>query len=246
MKILLSWRFTDDCVRLRLSRSSLLPLVIVSSIALTSEGMAKPVPRVVTGRRAIVIDERLSALRERPDLTSDLIQRLRRGRVLGILRDVRTREGHRFYRVSVTRRTSGWVLADAVGRSGSNSDALRLIQLVSEERDGFAKVRLASICVSEFGRTSSAPQAYRALAEAAEAVANELTRNAQRRLQSASQRAAVYMLNDVGLDRYNRIGVRFRLDGERLEYDGKAWRELLRRYPHSNEAAIARSRLDAE
>jgi sigma54-dependent transcription regulator len=114
--------------------------------------------------------------------------------------------------------------------------------MVVQEREGFAKVRLAWIFVIEMGRTRPAPRGYILLAESAEAVANELTRSALRRL-APGEREAKYLLNDVGLDRYNRIGVRFRSDGERLVYDGSAYRELMRRYPRSAEAAIARSRL---
>ena len=206
--------------------------------------IARPAPRPVIGRRAVVIDERLSALRESPNLTSDLIQRLRRGRAVGILREVRTREGYRFYRVSVTRRTTGWVLAEALVRSGSESDAQRLLGSIELEKDGFAKVRLATIFTNEMSRARTAPRGYLLLAQSAEAVANDLTRNALRRL-SPSQREAKYLLNDVGLDRYNRIGVRFRCDGERLLYDGRAYRDLLRRYPRSEEAELARSRLSS-
>ena len=50
-----------------------------------------------------------------------------------------------------------------------------------------------------------------------------------------------YFLNYSGLDRYNRLGVLFIFDnvGQRFHYDGAAWREILRRYPNSPEAAEA-------
>ncbi len=53
------------------------------------------------------------------------------------------------------------------------------------------------------------------------------------------------MLSFNGLDRYNRAGVTFDYDEARdlIVYDGAAYRELLRRYPRSAEAAIARERL---
>ena len=127
--------------------------LIVVFLHLTPEVEAKTSRPPVAGRRAVVVDDRLSALRARPDLTGDLIQRLRNGRVVGILREVRTKGGYRFYRVAVTRRTSGWVLADAVVRTGSQLDAERLLQFIGQEKDGFAKVRLASIFVTEMRRT---------------------------------------------------------------------------------------------
>jgi hypothetical protein len=225
----------------RLTRTHRFTTVLLPLLLFVPSAFAKPNARPVIGRRAVVIDERLSALRENPDLISGLIQRLRRGRVIGIVREVRTREGYRFYRVFVTRRTSGWLLAEALARSGSEADAQRLLQAISLEKDGFNKVRLASIFIREFGRTRSAPRGFLLLGESADSVASELTRNALRRL-SQSQRTAKYLLNDPGLDRYNRIGVRFSCDGERLVYDGGAYRELLRRYPRSDEAEQARSR----
>jgi hypothetical protein len=53
------------------------------------------------------------------------------------------------------------------------------------------------------------------------------------------------MLNYVGLDRYNKLGITFEYDEarERLVYDGDAYRELLKKYPRSPEAAEANTRL---
>jgi hypothetical protein len=218
-------------------------VVLVCLLILASDASGKPIAKIVAGRRAVIIDERLSVLRERPDIASELVQRLRRGRLVGIMHEVRGKDGHRFFRVVVTRRTSGWILADALARSGSEADAQRLLELIGGEREGFAKVRLATICVAEFGKTRLAPRAYLLLAESAEAVAKELTRAASRRLNTPAQRSSLFMLNDVGLDRYTRIGVRFRFNGESFIYDGHAYRELLRRYPRSDEAVLARTRL---
>ena len=52
------------------------------------------------------------------------------------------------------------------------------------------------------------------------------------------------MLNFVGLDRYNKLGVMFNYDNDRLVYDGAAYREILQKYPHSAEAAEARTLLE--
>ncbi|MCV4777184.1 glutaminyl-peptide cyclotransferase, partial [Escherichia coli] len=54
-----------------------------------------------------------------------------------------------------------------------------------------------------------------------------------------------YFMNYVGLDRYNRQGVRFVWDARerRFRYDGAGWRELVRRYPHTPEAEQARRHL---
>lgn len=120
----------------------LLPVLLFLT---STEILGRPTTKVVSGRRAIVVDERLSALRTKPDMTAPLVQRLRRGRVVGITQAVRGKEGQRFYRVAVTRRTRGWILVDAVVRAGSETDAARLVQLVEGERDAFARVKLASL-----------------------------------------------------------------------------------------------------
>ena len=54
------------------------------------------------------------------------------------------------------------------------------------------------------------------------------------------------ILNYHGLDRYNREGITFLFDRttKKFSYDGAAWREILRRYPNSPEAAEARKHLD--
>ena len=52
------------------------------------------------------------------------------------------------------------------------------------------------------------------------------------------------MLNYVGLDRYNKLGVKFNYDSDRFVYDGAAYREILRKYSHSPEAAEARMLLE--
>ena len=48
-----------------------------------------------------------------------------------------------------------------------------------------------------------------------------------------------------GLDRYNRQSVTFTFDRatKQFHYDGAAWREILRKYPDSPEAAEAKQRL---
>jgi hypothetical protein len=48
-----------------------------------------------------------------------------------------------------------------------------------------------------------------------------------------------------GLDRLNRLGVKFVFDGaaRQFHYDGAAWREILARHPRGPEAAEARRRL---
>ncbi len=204
----------------------------------------------VPGQRAIVFDERISALRTQPDLKAPLRQRLRRGRVVGILRTAKNDSGARFFRVAISRNTQGWVLADAVARKGNLADAQRLIWLIEATSDEFTKMKLARLCADEYRMTKFAHRALLLLGKAAEGAADRLTREAIRRIGDGDSTGELtrrfYFLNYVGLDRYNRIGVTFDYDEteNRIIYDGKAYRELLRRYPRSDEAGEARERQD--
>ncbi len=216
---------------------------LISSLATGVAVYGKPASRVLAGRRAVVSDERLSALRARPEVGAKLIQRLRRGRTVGIIGVLQRSDGHRFFRVIVTSRTSGWVLAEAVTRSSVESDGEKLIRLIVEERDVFVRAKLAAICSVEFRKTRIAPRALLILGESADLAADQVTRLAERRVGNHPNRHLL-ILNDVALDRYNRIGIRFKIDAEgRLHYDGQAYREVLRRYPQSAEARLARERL---
>jgi hypothetical protein len=202
---------------------------------------------VVPGQRAIVIDERLSALRVRPDLKSTLEQRLRRGRIVGIVGSAKRRDGTGFLRVALSRNTRGWILADAVVRTGILADAEKLLTLIEGTADDFIKAKLARLFMDEFGRTKFAPRALLILGETAERAAERLARDAKRRIgdiENSEVKRRSYFLNYAGLDRFNRIGVTFDYDEmtDSIIYDGAAFRELLRRYPKSAEAKIVTER----
>ncbi len=197
---------------------------------------AAPLP----GRRGVVIDERLSAVRAAPDMKSRLVQRPGRGRIVGILGLPVARGGARFYRVAISRNRRGWILADAVVRSGSAADGERLLRLIEEKPDEYSRVVLARLCADEFSRTPVAPKCLIRLGEAAERAADRLSRDAARRypvdgLPEDERRKLV--LNFTGLDRYNRLRINFDYEGGKLVYDGAAYRELKRRYPGSAEAS---------
>jgi hypothetical protein len=200
----------------------------------------------VPGQRAIVFDERISALRAQPDLKAPLQQRLRRGRVVGILGATKNKSGARFLRVAVSRNTRGWVLADAVARRGNLADGERLMRVIEESRDDFTKVKLARLYVDEYRKTKFAPRALLILGKAAEGAAESLTREAKRKIGDEESigglKRRFYFMNYAGLDRYNRIGVTFDYDEaeDRMIYDGKAYRELLRRYPRTEDGNVVR------
>ncbi len=208
---------------------------------------------LLPGRHAIVFDERVSALRAQPDVKAPLVQRLRRGRVVGVLGATRNKAGARFLRVAISRNTQGWILTDAIARPGSPADAEKLIRFIEETNDDFTKAKLAQLCADEFRATKLAPRALLILGDSAQRAAERLTRDAKRRIGDEEAIGGIrglsrrfYFLNFVGLDRYNRIGVTFDFDQaeDRIVYDRGAYRELLRRYPRSDEARTAREKLD--
>ncbi len=201
-------------------------------------------------QRAVVFDERLSALRTQPDVKARLLYRLRPGRVVWIIKAARSRtDGARFFRVAVTRRTHGWILAEALLREGHLKDAERAIKLIEETKDNFARARLARLCADESRHTAIAPRALLLLGQSAEAAAAQLSREAKRHIGSPESNGEVsrhqLWLNYAGLDRYNRVGITFdyAAANDQLIYDGGAYRELLRKYPRCAEAQEARERL---
>ena len=198
---------------------------------------------------AVVVDERLSVLRDAPGLSANLLQRLGRGRYVSVTGERRTREGLTFLRVAVTSRTSGWVQSEALVRPSRAGEDARLLRLIkgSEEFDRLARAR---IFLEAFPRSPLRPAVLLLFGDAAEESAARLTREASRRLDPREMEAggappSAYFLNYNGLDRYRRQGVVFTLvpAAKQFHYDGAAWREILRRHPESPEAAEARKRL---
>jgi hypothetical protein len=199
------------------------------------------------GGVAVVVDERLSALRDAPRPTADLIQRLGRGRLVAVTGE-RVAGGVTYLRVLVTSRTGGWLQAEAVVRPSRAGEDARLLRLVrgSAEFDRLARAR---IMLEAFPRSALRPAALLLFGDAASEAAERLTREASRRLDPGEMSAGgapfkSYFLNYNGLDRYRRLGVVFDFDAasQSYRYDGAAFRELLRRHPRTPEAAEARRR----
>ncbi|MDQ3743334.1 MAG: hypothetical protein M3444_03015 [Acidobacteriota bacterium] len=225
---------------------SLLALTLLAPATARARKKHRPPP---SGHSAVVVDERLAALRDAPELSANLLRRLGRGRFVSVTGERTSREGLTFYRVAVTSRTSGWIQTDAVVRPSRAGDDARLLRLVraSEEFDRLARAR---IFLDAFPRSPLRPAVLLVFGDAAEEAAAKLSREARRRLDAREMEAggapvASYFLNFSALDRYNRSGVKFVFDSSKreLHYDGAAWRELVRRYPQSAEAAEARKRL---
>ena len=223
-------------------------LCVIQSHAQQSRRAASPVPG---GERAVVVDERLSALRDQPTLSARLLQRMSRGRVVTIAGSRRSAEGIMFYRVATADGDAGWVQGDALVSATREGEDARLLRLVRNSYE-FDRLARARIFLDLFPRSPLRPAVLMLYGEAAEKAADELTREAARRLDvpaAAEGGAPVmsYYLNYNGLDRYNRQGVTFHFDAAKKQYryDGAAWREIVRRYPQSTEAAEARKRLES-
>jgi hypothetical protein len=249
-------------VRLKPSIASL--LLVVFLLVFNSQAQAQPRRNAslppptagqravtVTGQRAVVVDERLAALREAPELSARLLQRMSRGRKVSITGSRRAPDDLMFYRVALTKKTFGWVQSDAVITPARKEDEERLMRLIRGSED-FDRLSRARIFLELFPKSLLRPIVLMLYAEAAEEAAGRLSRDASRRLDAHEMQAGgapdySYFLNYNGLDRYNRQGVAFLFDrsDKKFHYDGAAWREIVRRYPQSAEAEAARKHLAA-
>lgn len=241
------------CPRSRkLARSTVSLMFVAVLLSHSSHASAQQQQRRATtsGQRAVVVDERLAALREAPELSARLLQRMSRGRKVTITGSRRASESLTFYRVMLTRRTGGWVQSEAVAAISRRDDEERLLRLIRASED-FDRLARAYIFLDLFPRSTLRSTVLLLYAEAADTAAIRLSRDAARRLDANEMRAGgapdySYFLNYNGLDRYNRQGITFIFDRttKRFHYDGAAWREIVRRYPQSIEAEQARKRLD--
>ncbi|HKP83794.1 MAG TPA: hypothetical protein VJT69_17395 [Pyrinomonadaceae bacterium] len=200
------------------------------------------------GRLAVVVDERLAALRATPQLNGRLVRRLGRGRLVAV-RSVKTSpDGIVFFLVNVTSRTHGWIQREAVASPSRTGDDQRLVRLIHAS-SGFDRIARARIFLDHFPRSPLRPEVLLLLGDTAEGIAARLSIDAARRLKEGPGEAPEfsYYLNHPGLDRYNRqrVGFIFDKSTKRFHYDGTAWRELLRRHPRSSQAAEAEKRINS-
>jgi hypothetical protein len=218
--------------------------LLVFFLQLTCFAQKKP---PAGGRLAVVVDERLAALRATPQLNGTLVRRLSRGRLVAVRSMKTSADGITFVLVNVSSRTHGWVQRDAVVSPSRSGDDRRLLTLI-QRSDGFDRVARARIFLDHFPRSPLRPAVLLLLGDTAELLATKLSQDAARRLNDDLRDAPEfsYYLNYTGLDRYNRQRVGFVFDKttKRFHYDGVAWRELVRRYPKTSQAADARKRLD--
>jgi hypothetical protein len=222
-----------------------LTLCLLFILFLQVDGFAQRKPPA-RGRLAVVVDERLAALRATPQLNGTLVRRLGRGRLVAIRAAKTSADGVPFLLVNVSSRTHGWIQRDAVVSPSRARDDRKLLTLI-QRSSGFDRIARARIFLDHFTRSPSRPEVLLLLGDTAEELAAKLSLDAARRLKNDLGDAPEfsYYLNYTGLDRYNRQRVGFVFDKttKRFHYDGAAWRELIRRYPHSTAALEARKRL---
>jgi hypothetical protein len=219
-------------------------LTLLSSSSIFAQQRKPP----AGGRLAIVVDERLAALRATPQLSGRLIRRLSRGRLLAIRSIKTSADGISFFLVNVSSRTHGWIQREAVVSPSRPADDQRLLTLI-EHSEGFDRIARARIFLDHFPRSRLRPAVLLLLGDTAEQLAARLSNDAARRLKEEGGDAPEfsYFLNYTGLDRYNRQGITFVFDQstKRFHYDGSAWRELIRRYPRSFFATQAKIKLES-
>jgi hypothetical protein len=109
------------------------------------------------GRLAVVVDERLAALRSTPQLDGRLVRRLSRGRLVAV-RSVKTSSDRIvFFLVNVTSRTNGWIQREAVASPSRAGDDQRLVRLIKAS-NGFDRISRARIFLDHFPRSPLRPE----------------------------------------------------------------------------------------
>lgn len=206
----------------------------------------------LTFSKAFVVDDRLSALRREPGLQSEVIHRLRLGRPVYIIASSKPKAEPRFFRVAVTRRTRGWILESALAAPGKTGEDRRIMKLIEGTKDGVDRISLCRLLIERFSQSPLVPRAFLLMGEEADRAAQALTQRARKRLSDASEESwnakpRDYFLNDVGLDRYSKLHIVFDFNEVTSEYvyDGRAYGEVVRRFPNHEEAGLARQLIKA-
>ena len=217
----------------------------------------KPKPKTLTSRinnpnadKAIVVDERLAVLRNAPSLFAKPIQRMRRGRMVTIS-DTREADGVTFYRIAATPNTQGWVQKDAVAGKFRRGDDERLARLV-QASEGFDQIERAQIFLENFTDSPFRPAILLLFGDLMEESALKMSSDAAKRLSRKEMAASgaplhSFYLNYSSLDRYQRLGIGFvfNTNTKLFHYDGAYWREIIKKFPATNEAKEAQNRLDS-
>ena len=204
---------------------------------------------VKTSNTAVIVDERLAVLRVEPNFDGRIIQRMRRGRTV-MISGSREADGVTFYRVNAAP-NYGWLQAEAVAGKFRRGDDARLAKLI-QSSEGFEQIERAAIFLETFNDSALRPAILLLMGDLIEETALKLSTEATRRLDRPEMAASgaplhSFYLNYVSLDRYRRLGINFVFNSntKSFHYDGASWREIVKKFPQSGEAAEARKRLDS-
>jgi len=208
----------------------------------------KPSPAQVF-KQVVVVDERLSVVRDAPSFYAFPIQRMRRGRQ-AVLKRVQEVNGIKFYQIQASN-LEGWVQSDAFIIVGQKSEEARLLRLIQGSK-GFEKIERVALFLKYFPDSELRSAALLLFGDLLEEAAENLSKDASRRLDQVEMRASSaslesFYLNYSGLDRYRRLGAVFLFNPRTklYHYDGQAWEEILKRYPNSSEAKEAKQRVES-
>lgn len=244
----------------------LLPLILVVALplGLTAQRRTTASPKTApakaksslvshsaeVGQTAVVVDETLSVLRESPSLYSPAVHRMQRGRKVQIL-GIQEADGVKFYKVAAPPTSTGWVQADAVFGKFRKEDEERFARLV-QALDGFDQIEAATEFFEMYPASRFRPAVLLLFGDLLEEAAAKLSKDANSKLKRPEMAASgaplhSYFLNFVGLDRYRKLGITFVFNtaDRKYHYDGTSWKEIVAKYPASNEAVEAKKRLDA-
>jgi hypothetical protein len=232
-------------------------VVVLSAPTAAQRRTRKPIQKIAapsvvkareTGSTAVVIDETLSVLRDKPSLFAEPVQRMRRGRKL-VIKGVAEADGVKFYKVMAPPSSFGWVQADAVFGAFRPEDEERLARLV-QAAEGFDQIEIAEEFFGLYPRSQFRAPILLLFGDLLEEVAAKLSKDSNNRLTRREMAASgaplhSYFLNFVSLDRYRKLGIVFLFNSatRSFHYDGASWREIMQKYATSPEAAEAQKRL---
>ncbi|NNE65194.1 MAG: SH3 domain-containing protein [Pyrinomonadaceae bacterium] len=239
-----------------MKRSMVLSTIILLFVAAVSAQGVKSVRRskksgdVQKGSAAVVIDRRLSVLREGPGLYQPPVKRLETGTKLTVFEE-KEGDGVLFYKVSDRTAVTGWIQAEAIAGSFRKNDDQRVAQLILGS-SGFQKVHRSVIFLELFPDSPFRPTILLLLGDEVEDQAAAISENARKNLKRREMAAAQaplhsFFLNYEELDRYRNLGIRFLFNGNTqiLHYNGDSWLELTRNFPESSLTIEARERISS-
>ena len=189
--------------------SSLLRLPLLITLILLSCQLGLGQVRKVSARSAIVVDERLAALRSAPHLSAPFLKRISRGRTVTVVETRRSSDGVVFHRVAVTRRTRGWIQREALILPRRSGDDGRLLRLIKASRD-FDRIARARSFSKRFRIPRCASGATDLWRRSEQGCRKTIPRRSAplggNEIGGTAASITSYFLNYSGLDRYRRQG----------------------------------------